>query len=156
MNGSFEVSENELPVNWLIYTPETTQEGDFDVYIDEEISRAGEKSLKFDIRNCSSAGGRKSPGITQEWDVLPGENYIIRFWMINEGTNFRASTGWVSAFEGKLEKIVSTDKDIPDWKLYEYRYSMPSDRDKIRFELSILSAGTVWIDEFSISKEVDL
>ena len=34
LNGSFEVSEKELPVNWLLYTPNTVPDADFQIILD--------------------------------------------------------------------------------------------------------------------------
>jgi len=57
MNGSFEVTESGLPVNWLIYTPETIPTGDYDLIIDTTEYKDGRQSLKFLVRECSPTGG---------------------------------------------------------------------------------------------------
>ena len=53
MNGSFEVTESDLPANWLIYTPETIPTGDYDLIIDTTEYKDGGQSLKFLVRECS-------------------------------------------------------------------------------------------------------
>ena len=50
MNGSFEYSKSGLPVNWLLYTPNTVPEGDFDIIIDTAEFKDGKQSLKFLVR----------------------------------------------------------------------------------------------------------
>jgi len=46
MNGSFEITKSGLPVNWLVYTPKTIPEGDYDLIIDTMEYKEGKQSLK--------------------------------------------------------------------------------------------------------------
>ena len=64
-NGSFENIKNNLPINWLVYTPNTTGEGNFDFTYDTENVKEGKQSLKLSVETCSEKGGWHSPGITQ-------------------------------------------------------------------------------------------
>ena len=57
LNGSFEVSENGLPVNWIMYTPNTIPDADFQIILDKDIFKEGKQSLKFEVERCSSTGG---------------------------------------------------------------------------------------------------
>jgi len=152
MNGSFEVTESGLPVNWLIYTPETIPTGDYELIIDTTDYKDGKQSLKFLVRECSPNGGWHSPGFCQEYEAIPGELYRVSFWVKNEGSEFCVVIGGVSTFDGNYETIVQSNQKIDTWKHFEYNYKMPLEKkfDTIRFEMNILSPGSFWIDDIKI------
>ncbi len=152
MNGSFEVTESGLPVNWLIYTPKTIPTGDYDLVIDTTEYKEGRQSLKFLVRECSATGGWHSPGLSNEYKAIPGETYRVSFWIKNDGCEFFIKIGGVSAFDGKYETIVKSKEKIDTWKHYEYNYKMPSENkfDRIRIEMNILHPGSFWIDDITI------
>ena len=87
MNGSFEITKSGLPVNWLVYTPKTIPEGDYDLIIDTMEYKEGKQSLKFLVRECSPIGGWYSPGFCYKYPVDPGEIFRISFWIRNNGLN---------------------------------------------------------------------
>lgn len=151
MNGGFEIVKSGLPVNWLVYTPKTIPTGDYDLIIDTAEYRAGKQSLKFVVRQCSPDGGWHSPGFAKEYDAAPGTSYTVGFWVKNDGTEFLAKIGGVTATQGRYETIVRSSETIATWKHYEHEYTMPKGFDRIRFELNILRPGTFWIDEVTIS-----
>lgn len=156
MNGGFEVSKNGIPVNWLMYTPNTVPDADFDIVLDEEVFKEGKQSLRFDVVNCSSNGGWHSPGFTNEFfqdDEIEGEvHYTVSFWIKNEGSKFKISAGPVSAMEGNMTVLINEDEQISDWKLLEYQIIIPKE-EWLRIELNILQPGTFWIDDLQIKKE---
>ncbi len=96
LNGGFEVAKNGLPVNWLMYTPNTVPDGEFEIIIDKKVFKEGKQSLRFDVINCSSTGGLHSPGFTNEFSEIgkfEGEGtYKLGFWIKNEGTGEAAQT----------------------------------------------------------------
>ena len=151
-NGSFEIVESGLPVNWLLYTPKTVPEGDFDLVIDTDEYKDGKQSLKFLVRECASTGGWSSPGLANEYEANPGETYLVSFWVKNNGTEFIIRTGGVSAFEGQYETIVKSGETIDSWRKFEYKYIIPPEMNAIRFELNILQPGSFWIDDVKIIK----
>ena len=51
LNGGFEVSKNGLPVNWLMYTPNTVPDADFEIELDNVVFKEGKQSLRFDVKN---------------------------------------------------------------------------------------------------------
>ena len=155
LNGSFEVSKNGLPVNWLMYTPNTVQDADFHIILDKEIFKEGKQSLKFDVERCSSTGGWKSPGFTNEFFEIgryQGEGrYKLNFWVKNAGTEFSITAGGVAAKEGNMTTLIREHEQIDDWKLLEYEIDVPKDR-WLRMQLNILQPGTFWIDDIRIEK----
>ena len=151
MNGGFEITQSGLPVNWLVYTPKTIPTGDYDLIIDTVEYLAGKQSLKFVVRECSPDGGWRSPGFSKEYNATPGTSYTVGFWVKNDGAEFLAKIGGVSATQGRYETIVRSSETITTWKRYEHEYTMPPEFDRIRFELNILRPGTFWIDEVTIS-----
>ena len=152
MNGSFEVTESGLPVNWLVYTPKTIPTGDYDLVIDTTEYKDGRQSLKFLVRECSPTGGWHSPGFCNEYEAIPGETYRVSFWVKNDGCEFVVEIGGVSTFDGKYETIVKSKETIDTWKHFEYNYKMPLEKkfDRIRFEMNILNPGSFWIDDIKI------
>ena len=153
MNGSFEIINSGLPVNWLVYTSNTVPDGDFDIIFDAKDYKDGSQSLKFLIRNCSDVGGWYSPGIASEYHATPGSTYNISFWIKNSECEFVINAGGVTPFDGKMERVIKTSKTIEDWEKIEYQYEMPSDEnyDRFRFELNVLSPGSFWIDDVRIT-----
>jgi len=151
MNGGFEIVKSGLPVNWLVYTRKTIPAGDYDLLIDTAEHRTGRQSLKFVVRQCSSVGGWHSPGFSQEYAAAPGTTYTVGFWVKNDGAEFLARIGGVSATKGQYETIVRSSEAIPAWKHYEKQYTMPQGFNRIRFELNVLKPGTFWVDDVTIS-----
>ena len=90
LNGGFEADRNGLPVNWLMYTPRTVDDAEFAIVLDRDIVKEGQQSLRFDVERCSSVGGWRSPGFTNEFAEVgkftgPAQ-YKLSFW-INVGCN---------------------------------------------------------------------
>ena len=88
MNGGFEQTESGLPVNWIVYTPETIPTGDYDLLFDQADFKEGTQSLKFLVREVGSTGGWHSPGITKQYPVTPGASYRISFWIKSQGSDW--------------------------------------------------------------------
>jgi len=155
LNGSFEVTEKGLPVNWILYTPNTVPDADFQIILDREIYKEGEQSLRFDVKRCSSISGWKSPGFTNEFNVvrkyIGPARYKLSLWVKNAGAEFVIKAGGVSAMKGNMITLIRENKRINDWKLLEYEIEVPEDR-WLRLELNILQPGTFWIDDIRIEK----
>ena len=47
INGSFEVTKSGLPVNWLLFTPKTIENSDFNIILYSTEHKDGKLSLKF-------------------------------------------------------------------------------------------------------------
>lgn len=156
MNGSFEHVKNGFPVNWCYYAMETVPDGDFDILIDSVQSKEGKRSLKFQVRTCSSIGGWYSPGFFEEFKVLPGQTYKISFCVLNQGCDFKVgvSTG-MKGNPGPSETILRTNGKYSDWHYFEYSFTIPLVNDNIRFEANILSPGTIWFDDIRIEGLTD-
>jgi hypothetical protein len=152
MNGSFEIVENGFPVNWIVYSPKTIPTGDYDLIIDTTTFNDGNQSLKFFVRQCSSEGGWHSPGICIEYDVNPDETYMLSLWVKNDSCEFIVKIGSINNSIGEYKTIIKSNEIISDWKLIEYKFSIPSKMNSIRFEMNILQPGTFWIDDIKIDK----
>ncbi len=150
LNGSFETAQSGIPVNWIVYTPATVPDGDFDVLLDELDPKDGDRSLKFDVRACTAIGGNRSPGIAVEIPAEPGQIHQISFWVKSRGARFRATVRGVSAKTGGATDVIAdTAETHGDWTLFEHEFRMP-EHDSLRFEFSVLAPGQVWIDDVSI------
>lgn len=156
LNGGFEVFRNGLPVNWLMYTPNTVKDSDFKIVLDNEVYKEGKQSLRFDVIKCSPIGGRFSPGFTNEFFVsgkFEGKgSYKLSLWVKNEGSKFKISAGGVSAKKGNMTTLIEKTEQISDWKLLEYQIDIQND-NWLRLELNVLQPGTFWIDDIQIEKE---
>ena len=155
LNGGFEISRNGLPVNWLMYTSKTVPDAEFTIELDKELFKEGKASLKFDVKKCSSTGGWKSPGFTNEFSENgqfegPGI-FNLSFWIKNNGSKYSVSGGGVSPMEGDMKILVESNELIEDWKFLEFEIDVPIDRH-LRMQLNILQAGTFWIDDIQIEK----
>ncbi len=132
LNGGFEVAKNGLPVNWLMYTPTTVPDAEFEVELDKDIFKEGLQSLKFDVKKCSSVGGWKSPGFTNEFSEngkFEGEGiYKLSFWLKNNGAKYQVNAGGVSPLEGDMKTLVEGEEQIDGWKFLEYEIEVPQDR----------------------------
>jgi hypothetical protein len=155
LNGGFEVSKNNLPVNWWMYTSKTVPDADFEIVLDKNIYKEGKQSLKFDVKKCTSMGGWRSPGFTNDFlevGRFRGEGrFKLSFWVKNEGSTFKISAGGVSTKEGDETTLIEEKKQISDWKRLEYQIDVPKDR-WLRLELNILQPGAFWIDDIKIEK----
>lgn len=152
LNGGFEHTKNELPVNWQLYTGKITGSGDFDLELDRTVFKEGKQSLKYTVRECSGQGGRFSPGMSQEVPARPGEHYRISFWVKNQGTVFNAKISAVNAFKAAEGPSLHEADNMEAWEQFSYDYKIPPEMQALRFEISILKPGTFWIDGISIDK----
>ena len=151
-NGNFEIVDDNLPVNWLVYTKNTVKTGDFTITFDKTDFKAGTQSLHFDVKSCSGEGGRFSPGISQEQAAKEGDVYRIKFWAKNNGSSFKFCVNGVSAF-GRGEPIyVASNNTSAEWMEYTCTYTVPKGMDKLRLEFNVLQPGNVWIDEVLVEK----
>ncbi|PIP54539.1 MAG: hypothetical protein COX07_04790 [Bacteroidetes bacterium CG23_combo_of_CG06-09_8_20_14_all_32_9] len=157
LNGGFEVFQNGLPVNWLMYTSKTVPNSDFKIILDKSVFKEGQQSLKFEVKKCTGKAAWRSPGFTNEFfevDKFMGEaTYRISFWIKNSGTKFRITTACVKAMTGddSLKKIIEENTEIVNWKYMEIDINIPKDY-WLKMELSILEPGTFWIDDIKIDK----
>jgi len=149
-NGGFEHTRSGLPVNWLVYSPKTIPTGSYKLGFDKKDFKEGKQSLRFAVDKCSSDGGWHSPGFCQEFPATPGTTYAIRFWIKSRGCKWTSSMGGVSAKTGDFVKVDSTAVAQGSWQRVERKYKVPLRYDRLRFELSIRSPGTLWIDDVRI------
>lgn len=152
MNGGFEVAKNGIPANWLMYTPNTVPDGNFEIILDTEDYIEGKQSLKFKVEECSSVGGRFSPGFTNQFDIEPGNTYTLSFWIKNNGSEFRVKAGGVSPKTGEMKTVLQSSEEINEWEKYQFKVPVATEFDQIRIEVNILKPGIFWIDNIQIEK----
>ncbi len=151
-NGSFEVAKNGLPANWLLYTQETAGSGRFTVAADEVVAHTGKRSLKIAVLQCSAEGGRFSPGLAHEYDAAPG-NYEITYWTKNSGARYKVQVTGVTAMDRRQGPVEQQFPQTTDWTKHTLHYQFPANMKRIRFELNVLSAGTLWVDDVQVIKQ---
>ncbi len=150
MNGGFEHTQSGLPVNWLVYSPSTIPTASYELIFDRADFKEGKQSLKFLIQQFTPTAGWHSPGIAQEYPAIPGESYLISFWIKNEGCEYVVTAGGVAAKTSQYETVDSSKETTDSWKLVEHPITIPQQYENIRFELSIRSPGSLWIDDVKI------
>lgn len=148
-NGGFEKAKKGLPVNWQVYTAKTAGSGDFSIKTDTSEPIEGKHSLKFEIKSCSSLGGRFSPGIAQEIPVTPGL-YTVSCYLKSSGVIFRINAGGITTTGGDIKQLLLQTESIPAWKKFEFPLDISSQYNTMRIELSALSAGTLHVDDIHI------
>lgn len=151
-NGGFEHVRAGLPVNWIVFSPATIPTGSYDLAFDRSDFREGAQSLCFDVRACSPVGGWRSPGLCQELPAEPAASYAIRFWIRSEGCAWAARVGDIDAKSSRYEDIDASAVPQGGWQRVERRFTMPKDRERLRFELSIRSPGRLWLDDVCIER----
>ena len=158
LNGGFEIAKNGLPVNWLMYTPNTVPDADFKIVLDNKIFKEGKQSLKFEVKECQTTGGWASPGFTNEFfeaGKYKGEaRYKLSFWVKNNESSFKITAGGVEAKGGEMNTLIESNEEMNDWKLFEYEVEVPQER-WLRIQLNIIKPGTFWIDDVQIEKITD-
>lgn len=153
LNGSFEHTQDNLPVNWLVNTVKTTGEGDFIISVDSTNAKEGKQSLHFEVRKCSEKGGRFSPGIAQEIPAQAGQSYKVSFWVKNQASTFSVTLNGVNALEQQEGASIKCADTINEWKRYEMSYTMRAPMKQLRLTLAVLSPGSFWIDDIRIVSE---
>ncbi len=156
MNGDFEHTQSGLPVNWLVYSPSTIPTGDYELLFDQTDFKEGTQSLKFLVHECSSTGGWHSPGIAQEYPVTPGASYLLSFWIKSQGSDWVVAFAAVAPKTGAGYEIINSSNVTADsWQRVERQYTIPPEYESFRFELTIRSPGSVWIDDVRIEPVVN-
>ncbi|MFT7677438.1 MAG: hypothetical protein ACI8QC_001416 [Planctomycetota bacterium] len=145
-NGGFEAVRDELPVNWLVYTPGTIPRGSYTLSFDSADFKEGKQSLHFDVQECSGEPGWRSPGIAQELPARAGSKYRVSFWIKSAGCEWSASAGGVSAKTGDMSELASYDPALVGWQYVEREVALSPRSDRLRFELNLGSPGKLWID----------
>jgi hypothetical protein len=151
-NGNFEIVEENLPVNWLVYTKNTVKTGDFNFTFDNTDFQSGKQSLRFDVKNCSAEGGWYSPGIAQEIPVKSGEEFSISFWVKNKGSEFSFNIAGISTFGREGTNSIKSTNNTGEWVQYKTTYKTPEKMNKLRIEFNVLQAGIVWIDDVVVER----
>ena len=152
MNGGFEHTKSNLPVNWIVYSPSTIPTGNYELSFDTKDFKEGKQSLKFLVHECSATGGWHSPGITQEYPAQPGESYLISYWVKNDGCSYTVTAGGVDAKTSHYKTMDSSHDSSQSWRFIKHEFKLPRKYKRVRFELSIRSPGSLWIDDVKIEQ----
>jgi len=151
LNGGFEISKNGLPVNWLMYAPETVPEADFKIVLDTDNFIEGKQSLMFNVKECTAEGAWRSPGFTNElFDKTEGR-YKLSFWVMNNGSRFSINSGGVSSKGGSMKNILTSKEQFDKWNYFEFFIDVPAD-EWFRVELNIFNPGVFWIDDLRVEE----
>ena len=152
VNGGFEITQNEMPVNWQFYTQKTTGKGKFIIELDKKNFKEGKQSLKFSVADCSSEGGRFSPGLAQEIPAKEGDEFTVKFWVKNSESQFLVKINGVNATESDNGINFKSSDNSDDWKQLKFKYTIPKEMNRLRTEINIIKPGNFWIDNFEIEK----
>jgi len=155
-NGSFEVMKSGYPANWYIHhTP--LEKGDATLDFDEADPVDGARSLRIVVKTDKPLAGWRAPGLFQVTDAEEGATYRVSFWLKNEGCDNRLLITSETP-ESREPRTPITETLGPeqtgegDWKQFAYDYTVPPHYSNIRFELTVGTPGTVWIDNVRIER----
>jgi len=152
VNGGFEITQNEMPVNWQFYTQKTTGKGKFIIELDKKNFKEGKQSIKFSVADCSSEGGRFSPGLAQEIPANEGDEFTVKFWVKNSESQFLVKINGINATESDNGINFKSNENSDDWKQLKFKYTIPKEMNRLRIEINIIKQGNFWIDNFEIEK----
>jgi hypothetical protein len=150
-NLSFEINEEGLPANWIMYKPPYCNHN---ISLDTLRPKEGKQSLRFDISPCTEQHHVNFTGFTNEFMELTkgGGTYRVSFWLRNEGAQVRAKLNGVRAKgEGALPIIIEENSRLPEWKQFQTEVTIAPDM-WLRFELQVRGEGSCWIDDVKIEK----
>ena len=83
-NGSFEIVESGLPVNWY-FSYLAIKNGDVEISLDTMDVVEGGQSLKFIVHRVDSRPGWRRPGLFQVRPAKAKRSYKVSFWLRNQG-----------------------------------------------------------------------
>jgi hypothetical protein len=152
LNGSFETTKNQMPVNWLLYTPKTTPNAHFTMQLDTTDPKEGKQSLQFRVQDCRNTGGWLSPGFAQELPVKPQETYKISFWVKNHQSQFQIKISSTHGNKAHVGRLSRSNEEYTHWQEFTYEYTIPEGMDKLRLEANILKPGITSFDAISVEK----
>jgi hypothetical protein len=150
-NLGFEIAEQGLPYNWIMYKPPYCNHN---ISLDTLRPKEGKQSLHFDISTCTEQHHVNFTGFTNEFMELTqgGGAYRISFWLRNEGAQVRAKLSGVRAKgEGAQAVIIEENSTLAEWKQFQTEVTIDADM-WLRFELQVRGEGSCWIDDVKIEK----
>ena len=154
VNGGFEITQDGLPVNWLMYTPNTVPNADFDIVLDTQDFAEGNQSLRYEVRECGNTGGWHSPGFTNEFSDVGRfrgpATYNVSYWIKNHNTHFVITGGHVATKTGDMRVLYEGTESIETWEQVVHTIEVPEDQ-WLRLQLNVLSPGSFWIDDVQIN-----
>lgn len=151
-NGGFEHVEDGRPAQWIVYESDELPSGRYELTFDATDFTEGAQSLRFDVAQCISDGGWRSPGITQEREAESGATHELKFQVKAPASRWRACFGGVSAKHGRLATLEPESPAPAGWHEVRARCTLPEGSDRLRFEFNVLSPGRVWLDDVRIER----
>ena len=166
-NGSFEIVESDLPVNWIV-SKYPAEKGDAEFLLDTTDAIDGAQSLKIVVHRIGE-GQWGTPFLFQVRELEPAQSYTDEFWLKNRACKVLLEIG----YEGKYHMFGGpSDEEIKDyaahppikqvlgedelgedeWRQFQYVYTTPETDGTIRFELELMQPGTLWIDDVRVAK----
>jgi len=153
-NGSFEVVADGLPANWHVYDRALAR-GDAQLAYDVSDPADGTQSLEMVVRRAEGRGGWRDAGLFHSMDAVAGQSYRVSFALRNRDARVRVRIASEKGdFRLPHDSIVETFDPQPAgddaWQRFEFTYVVPQGYADIRFELNVLTPGTVWVDDVRI------
>jgi hypothetical protein len=150
MNGSFEVVESGIPVNWSF-----DNNPDMQVFTDTTRVVDGKRSLKVTVEY--DVNGRIPSFRGLRIPVLSGKNYRISVSVINDGCSFRLnrivqdSSGKTNTRADIIARAVALAS--PDtWESYEEILSVVGDESYVILAFLVKGHGTLWCDDVRVEE----
>jgi len=165
-NGSFEIVQSGMPVNWVIGRY-AIRDGDAEFSFDTNEAVDGKQSLKFVVHSVDDRGSQ-APWLFRSRQAEPGQTYAVSFWLKstacvvqieirNEGKDplFGLSDAEKQDYAAhpRITRVIGGGETGTDaWKQFRYVYRVPETDGSLRFDLRIMRPCTLWIDDVRIEQ----
>ena len=153
-NGSFEVVQSGLPVNWYFHYP-PIKNGDVEISLDTKDAIEGNQSLKFKVHRVDSRPGWRRPGLFQVRSAKSNRSYRVSFWLKNQGCKVSLTINSEKPKSAPLANrrmLGEGETGANTWRQFEYVYTVPDTYNNIRFDLGVVQPGTFWLDDVRIEE----
>ncbi len=150
MNGSFEITDDGYPVNWVFF-PNPEADNTLRVVLDSNEVVDGSHSLKLVVRTRDKLPAIRSREVAFE----PGNTYRFSMSYWNEGCTLTVNRIVMDA-SGKTvrrrDPVIDTSVPSNGWEYFEETLSIAEDEAKMLLVIIINGSGTVRLDGANVER----
>ena len=150
LNGSFEITEDGIPVNWAFF-PNPEADSTFQIALDSEHAVDGIQSLKVTTKPSEMLAGFRSRRV----QVQPGKDYRLSLSFKNEGCSLKVRR-IVQDASGKTvlrrDFIIDTSAPLPQWEAFEEILLVSGDEANVLLIFLVDGSGRMWFDDVKVEE----
>jgi len=152
LNGSFEIVEDGLPVNWAFF-PDPSNTESFDVSIDSERSLEGRHSIRMAVASDDSD---RPPGFrSRRVPVASGRTYTVSLSAWSDGPELavrRIVMDATKTSNRRSDLIVEARPSSVDWERYSESLTVAEGEAYVVLIAVVRGEGTIWIDDVRVTE----